>query len=133
MRIMIAADLAPTRSNAEIFERGETGELFDEELSSLWYSSDARAFNLEAPLSDEPMPILKSGPLLRASERSIVGIKQLNPTLVTLANNHIMDHGIRGLDKTRKLLEMNRIPHVGAGDNMNIFTVFPGWEISRLC
>lgn len=118
MRIMIAADLAPTRSNAEIFERGETGELFDEELSSLWYSSDARVFNLETPLSDEPMPIFKSGPLLRASERSIVGIRQLNPTLVTLANNHIMDHGIRGLDKTRKLLEKNRIPYVGAGDNI---------------
>lgn len=118
MRIMIAADLVPTPSNVETFERGETEELFDKELRSLWYSSDARAFNLEAPLSDEPMPILKSGPLLRASERSIVGIKQLKPTLVTLANNHIMDHGIKGLDKTRELLEKNLITHVGAGDNI---------------
>jgi poly-gamma-glutamate synthesis protein (capsule biosynthesis protein) len=115
---MIAADLVPTPSNAEAFERGKTGDLFDEELRRLWYSSDARVFNLEAPLSDEPLPIFKSGPLLRASERSIVGIKQLNPTLVTLANNHIMDHGIKGLDKTRELLERNLIPHVGAGDNI---------------
>jgi len=101
---MIAADLVPTPSNVETFERGETEELFDKELRSLWYSSDARAFNLEAPLSDEPTPIFKSGPLLRASERSIVGIKQLKPTLVTLANNHIMDHGIRGLTRPENCL-----------------------------
>jgi poly-gamma-glutamate synthesis protein (capsule biosynthesis protein) len=38
--------------------------------------------------------------------------------MVTLANNHIMDYGTKGLFDTFKSLQENQISYVGAGDNL---------------
>src|SRR5699024_9531699 len=49
----------------------------------------------------------------------IKGITQLNPELVTLANNHILDHGEMGLNSTLNVLENNNIKYIGAGTNLS--------------
>jgi len=77
-----------------------------------------RIFNLEAPITDELNPISKCGPNLIAPTSTIKGIKALNPSLITLANNHILDQGVRGLNSTRDILNSNDIPFVGVGDNL---------------
>src|SRR5699024_2578157 len=48
----------------------------------------------------------------------INGLIGLKPSLVTLANNHILDKGSRGLFETIDLLNRNNLNHIGAGKNL---------------
>lgn len=61
--------------------------------------------------------IKKSGPYLRCPEQCIRGIKTLNPTVLSIANNHVMDFGKDGLLETIRIIEDNDIEWVGAGEN----------------
>lgn len=119
MQILIAGDLVPTKSNIELFENGDIKTLFGDELLSLWKSSHVRMFNLEVPLCDVENPILKCGPNMIAKTSAINGINELNPTLIALANNHILDHGEQGFLSTKDILLKYNIPFVGAGQNLN--------------
>ncbi|MGG1486478.1 CapA family protein [Peribacillus castrilensis] len=118
MQLIIGGDLVPTKPNLDLFNKAEIISLLGEELCLLWNSADFRIFNLEVPLIDKEDPIAKSGPNLISPTSSVKGIKALNPSLVTLANNHILDQGIQGLHSTKTILEKNNIPFVGVGDNV---------------
>ena len=118
MIILIAGDLVPTEVNNDLFENGNVVSLLGKDLLSFWNSADIRIFNLEVPLVDMEAPIDKYGPNLIASTSTIKGIQALNPSLVTLANNHIMDQGIQGLISTMNILKSYNIPYVGVGENL---------------
>lgn len=118
MLLIIGGDLVPTQSNLNLFSRGDVTALLGEKLLSLWEAADFRIFNLEVPLSDKETPIAKCGPNLIAPTSSIRGLKALNPSLIVLANNHILDHGENGLKSTEDILSRNGIPYVGAGNNL---------------
>lgn len=118
MKIMIGADLAPTALNIEQFKMGDIKSLLGDELLVLLADADYRIFNLERPLTDADSPILKWGPCLSAPSQTIEAIKKMNVTLFTLANNHIMDHGEKGLEDTCMLLSQNNIKYVGVGKNI---------------
>ena len=117
MKIVIAGDLVPTKTNELLFEKGDIEALLGSALKSRWESSDLRIFNLEAPVIDGGKPIVKSGPNLKIKTGCMKGIKELNPTIVTVANNHIRDFGTIGWNSTKKLLGQFGIPYIGAGDN----------------
>lgn len=119
MKILIGADVVPTQSNKQEFISGNISGIVDEKISALINSCDYRIFNLETPLADSENPIKKCGPNLIAPTSCINGIKNLGVDLLTLANNHIMDHSIEGLESTIKLLEKNEISYVGAGNNLS--------------
>jgi len=118
MQLLIAADLVPTESNIDLFNKADIKTLLGEELFSIWNSADVRIFNLEVPLVDKRKPIDKCGPNLIAPKSTAKGIKALKPSLITLANNHIMDQGIQGLNSTREVLNSYNIPYIGVGDNL---------------
>jgi poly-gamma-glutamate synthesis protein (capsule biosynthesis protein) len=119
MRILIAGDLVPTKSNMDLFSSANAASLLGEELLALWNSADKRIFNLEVPLADEENPIAKCGPNLIAAAGTAKGIKAFNPSLVTLANNHIMDQGKEGLKSTLDALKNNDMHFIGAGDSLS--------------
>ena len=83
-----------------MFNNADTKALLGKELLSIWNSADIRIFNLEVPLTDTEDPIDKCGPNLIAPTSVIKGIKALEPSLLTLANNHIFDQGEQGLQST---------------------------------
>lgn len=117
MELLIAGDLVPTKSNVDLFNNSDVSTLLGEDLLSIWNSSDMRIFNLEAPLIDKESPIDKCGPNLAVPLTTVKGIKALNPSLITLANNHILDQGEEGLDSTKNILAENMIPFIGIGKN----------------
>jgi hypothetical protein len=119
MQLLIAGDLVPTKSNIGLFNKADTNSLLGEQLLSIWGSADMRIFNLEVPLTDKEEPISKCGPNLIAPTSTISGIKALNPSLLTLANNHILDQGEQGLKSTQDVLSENNIPFVGIGQNLS--------------
>ncbi|WP_214079744.1 CapA family protein [Mesotoga sp.] len=118
MKIIIGGDLVPTESNNGLFENGDVEALLGKELLNIWRDSDIRIFNLEVPLTDKEDPIEKCGPNLIAPTKTVKGIKALEPSLVSLANNHILDQGPKGLSSTRDVLSEIGIPYIGVGDNL---------------
>lgn len=117
-KFLIGADVVPTESNYDLFSKAEVEILVGKELNEILKTADYRVFNLETPLCDEETPIIKCGPNLNAPVRTVRGIKALNPSLLTLANNHIMDQGNAGYFCTIKTLSENGIEYVGVGDNV---------------
>ena len=118
MKILIGGDFVPTESNRTLFEQGDAESLVGTELKSIFEKSDLNVFNLEVPISDNESPIFKCGPALRAGSGSVNGFKKCDVGFFTLANNHILDQGQKGLESTIKLLEDNGIAYAGAGENL---------------
>ncbi|EQB22830.1 hypothetical protein UNSWDHB_528 [Dehalobacter sp. UNSWDHB] len=118
MQLIIGGDLVPTQSNIKLFNEADIKELLGESLVSLLNESDIRIFNLEVPITDKEDPILKNGLNLIAPTSAMKGIKALSPSLIILANNHILDQGIQGLKSTEEMLKKNEIPFVGIGNNI---------------
>ncbi len=120
MEILIGADLVPTKSNEDVFCKKNFIGYLGEDFKNIWLKADYRMFNLETPLGNlDYKPIDKNGPNLLANSETINGIKSLNPDLVFLANNHILDYGEDALANTIKLLENNKIDYTGIVDNIN--------------
>lgn len=118
-RILIGGDIVPTKSNYHLFSEGDVNTLFGDELIKTINASTHLIFNLECPLVDDLSPIEKSGPALWAPKTTVETFKKLRPSLITLANNHIMDQGSLGLYSTLKLLDDCNISHIGAGENLS--------------
>jgi poly-gamma-glutamate capsule biosynthesis protein CapA/YwtB (metallophosphatase superfamily) len=130
--ILIGGDIVPTKSNFEHFNNANTEELLGRDLLNLLKQANFRVFNLEVPLTDQAIPINKCGPNLIAPTRTIKGIKEIEPNLLTLANNHILDQGEQGLYSTIQILEENNISFVGAGSNLNEAAKPYIWESNGL-
>lgn len=117
MRILIGADIVPTKSNREIFENVQMEQIVDAGLCEVLQKADYRIFNLEVPLTDKETPIKKCGPNLIASTKSVAGIKQLGIDFLTLANNHILDQDEQGMWSTTEQLARAGIAYAGVGHN----------------
>ena len=114
-RIVIGADIVPTKSNQDLFIQGDVETLIGDELIELFGAADYRILNLECPLADIETPIKKAGMNLIASTRSINGLQQINPDFFCLANNHIFDQGEPGLKSTINCLKQHGVDFAGAG------------------
>lgn len=115
MKILIGADFVPTKSNISLFESGNVEELFGKKLTECLNHADYRIFNLEVPLADLERPILKRGPNLIAPTKCATGYQAIHADLLTLANNHILDQGVQGLESTIRTLKRAGISYIGAG------------------
>lgn len=119
MFFLIGADLVPTQSNLDLFSSGNVESLVGLELYERLKSAEYRIFNIEAPVTDSGDPIQKCGPHLRIPSACMRGISLLKADVVTLANNHILDQGEKGLLDTCKYLDEAGIRHVGVGANIH--------------
>lgn len=117
--LIIGGDLVPTESNRKLFENNQIEELLGKELKEELEKVDFKIFNLEAPITVNNEELLKCGPNLKINPTTIKGIKGLSPSLLTLANNHIMDFKEQGLKDTLEILENNNINYVGIGNSLN--------------
>ena len=117
MKLLIGADLVPTKSNEANFKMADINNLVSNDLLGIMQNVDYRIFNLETPLGDEIAPINKCGSNYVAPTRTIEGIKKLGVDFFTLANNHIMDQGSKGLMSTIRVLEENGIAYAGVGES----------------
>jgi len=89
----------------------------DQELINQFKAADVAILNLESPLTEHNKTIIKSGPAIKANAVVANRIKEMGITLVTLANNHIMDFGNQGLRDTLATLDSIGLSFTGAGFN----------------
>ena len=73
MRIIIGADLVPTESNVELFNKGDVTSLVGNKIRKELEEADFRIFNLELALTDKQTPIRKAGPNISAPTSTIAG------------------------------------------------------------
>ena len=79
---------------------------------------DISFLNLETPLCNPCEQISKSGPALRGDPECIRAVGEVGFNVAGLANNHIMDHGPKGLASTIEACEANKVLTVGAGPDL---------------
>lgn len=114
MIILIAGDLF-------VSDQFYNANIIDKSVQDLFSKADYRIVNLEAPITeDNPKnKIIKSGPHLRMSSDTIMPyLHQLKIDAVTMANNHILDYGYKGVKDTFKELVDHKIKYIGAGNDL---------------
>jgi poly-gamma-glutamate synthesis protein (capsule biosynthesis protein) len=113
MKIFITGDFCPI--NRGDISQSNSSTLLDDDIRVIIDQADLRITNLECPLTKHATPIPKTGPALKADPQNIQVLKNNGFNLVTLANNHIMDYGSRGIQDTIDFLKEHKIDYVGAG------------------
>lgn len=114
MRILISGDLF-------VSDQYYSKQLIDKSVIDLFENSDYRIVNLEAPITEDKPDnrIVKTGPHLRMSSNTIMHyLHQLKINAVTMANNHILDYGNKGITDTFKELVNHKIEYIGAGNDL---------------
>jgi poly-gamma-glutamate synthesis protein (capsule biosynthesis protein) len=87
-------------------------------LSDIIISHDIRCCNFEAPIVDKCnnlSALIKTGPNIFQSSISAEKVVDAGFNLVTIANNHVMDYGAKGLTQTKEYFGKCNIPAIGAG------------------
>ncbi|MEI7011898.1 CapA family protein [Leptospira licerasiae] len=87
-------------------------------LKSVFESADLRVLNLETPVVSEKSWDHGKAYVFQARESDLESMSFLGVDLVSLGNNHAMDHGPEGLEETLKFLGDRNIASIGAGKNL---------------
>lgn len=119
MKILVAGDFAPVaRLSLQIKEKFFSN-IFPDNLRAVIKSADFSVVNFECPIiEDGYQPIPKCGPNLSCIPESVEAIKYAGFNCVTMANNHILDFGAKGLYKTAECCKDNGLNIVGIGHNL---------------
>ena len=117
VNVIIGGDVCPIGKNLSYFKLGDANSIFNDLLFEI-EDADLSIVNLECPLIEDDTPIVKTGPVLGVDSDCISGLKQAKIDVVNLSNNHIMDHGSKGLINTLKTCARAEILTVGAGKNI---------------
>lgn len=110
MEVLITGDFCPIHRAASAVQ----GDIFGN-FRDVISKADLTITNLECPLTEHSKPMKKTGPALKAAAQNAAVLKENGINMVTLANNHIMDYGSRGLTDTISALEEKGISYIGAG------------------
>ena len=84
---------------------------------SAWDAADIRIANLEGTIVTEPGLPAEKFIRLRLPAEAADWLQELGTTAVSLANNHMLDWGIVGLNETLKELDRVGVMYAGAGQN----------------
>ena len=113
-KILICGDYCPIGEIEKHSLKGQHEKIFNDFLDYI-VDADLSMCNLECPITEEQSPSIKFGPLLKAHPDTLKSLKFAGFDMVTLANNHIMDHGVKGLECTIEACQENGLDIVGAG------------------
>ena len=111
MKILITGDLVVSSDY-------DSSSLIDNQIISLFRSSDYNIVNLEAPVTSSVNKINKTGPHIKSNLNSTEDVlSTLKIDITTLANNHILDYDQQGVIETLDFCKNHNISTVGAGKN----------------
>jgi poly-gamma-glutamate capsule biosynthesis protein CapA/YwtB (metallophosphatase superfamily) len=89
--------------------------IFEPTLPHLGNAADITVANLECPLTDTGTQHPTKPIIFRGSPENVDGLVYAGVDVVTIANNHIIDYGLAGLQETQEVLDSNNILYSGAG------------------
>ncbi len=109
-------DIMLSRGVNRVIEREGNPLLPFSRLDDLLGSTDFNFGNLESPVSGNDKR-LGRGLVFNAHTHDTAGLIKYNFKIVSLANNHALDQGLKGLRFTQKFLDESGIQYVGVGEN----------------
>ena len=115
IRLVFVGDVMLGRWIGELSDRYGAGYPLAP-VAPLLAAADIAFGNLESPLTDAPY--LANGYNLQAAPAQVVALEGAGFDVVSLANNHVTDHGVDGVLETIRVLDQAGIAHVGAGANI---------------
>ena len=112
--ILIFGDICPDNDYRQLFDSGKP---FSEEIVQDIRNASLVIGNLECPATENGYPVQKTGPNQRARPQDLDLLSSIGFTVLSLANNHILDYGIPAVEETMEHAEECGIKTVGAGRN----------------
>lgn len=96
-----------------------SSQVLDSKSAQLLGGADLVFCNLEAPLTHHSVPYRPNGHKINLRGLPEFGdlLSKMRVNVVSLANNHMMDFGLKGLEDTVRILDSLGINYVGAGKN----------------
>jgi len=91
--------------------------IFEPTKSVLGEAADITVANMECPLTTHWDHHPTKSIYFKGSPDNVDGLTYAGIDVVTLANNHILDYLLPGMQETQSVLEENNILHMGAGAN----------------
>ena len=89
--------------------------IFEPTLHLLGNAADVIVANLECPLTDQGTHHPSKPIYFRGDPDNVDGLVYAGIDIVTLANNHILDYMLTGMQQTQDVLDQNGILSSGAG------------------
>lgn len=118
MKVLVAGDFCPLSRLAKAFDEDKFNEVLGD-VREVIFSADYSIANFECPITKGgEEAISKRGPNLRCSSKGMEAIRWTGFNGVTIANNHILDYGERGIENTITACKQNKIDVVGGGRNL---------------
>lgn len=118
MKIIVAGDFYPNGCTGQLINDQKDYNAVLEEVRPLLKQADYSMVNLECPVvSGSGFPIEKCGPHLRTTSNGVEAIKWAGFKMANLANNHILDYGVKGLQDTEMTCRSLGLDIVGTGRN----------------
>ena len=118
MKLIIAGDLTlQDRAFRRIWNDQELERAFFS-VRNLTRDYDYAIVNLESPVTDCNMPIVKDGPSLKNPAKVFDIMRYCGFGIATLANNHLRDYGDQGVMDTIHRCKGHSIMPIGAGSCM---------------
>ena len=92
-------------------------KIFDPTFPILGGAAEITIANLESPLTNQGIPHPTKSVVFRGSPENAIALTYAGIDVVTIANNHIIDYGLEGLQQTQSVLSDKNIAYFGAGAN----------------
>jgi len=114
--VNLCGDITLAGTADEILLQTGYGFAFDE-IRELLKSGNVNFANLEGPVTERGDKADKKY-TYRMKKEALEAVKDAGFNLLSVANNHILDYGVHGLEDTLKALDERGLAHAGAGMNV---------------
>lgn len=98
---------------SEVYEIDPDKIIVDKDM----WNADMHFINLEQAVSENPVTTAKY--MMYSGSECLPYLQKMKIQGVSLANNHIHDKGVSGIEDTLRLLDSAEILHTGAGKNIS--------------
>jgi poly-gamma-glutamate synthesis protein (capsule biosynthesis protein) len=120
LRFIAVGDIMLGRGVAYWIEKKRSYEAAFEKVKPYIEVGDVIFGNLESPITSSTKGLDPNRKIvLRAKPEAITALTSTGFNLLSLSNNHILDHYEKGLFDTMELLDQNGIVHAGGGKNLD--------------
>ncbi|MEK7125492.1 MAG: CapA family protein [Patescibacteria group bacterium] len=115
----VVGDIMLSRNVAAKIKKANNPLLPFSNMKEILLANDFNFGNLESPFSGKDTFPNTGSLVFNVPRANVKGLVDNKFTILSLANNHAMDQGLKGLIYTKTFLGQNNIKGIGAGSNLN--------------
>lgn len=112
--IFFAGDIMLSRNVEDRMAKAQDYTLPFQKVAAVIQNADIAFANLESPFNDTGRHFIPNSLVFNANPKSVEGLKFAGFDVLSTANNHAFDQGLKGIEFTKNLLKQNSILSVGS-------------------